>query len=167
MSAIPVSVNFVNENFYINDGILYRKDGRKIKTQFKTKKSNYIKLNFNKKQYYIHRILWTFYHQQEIPEGFVVDHIDGNKHNNSKENLRLCTQSENACNSRRLKQNLSGVKGITVMKTPTNLFYYAHIIKNGISKAKNFPYTQQGLEDAKIWVESIRKEWHGEFARSE
>lgn len=166
MSAIPLTVNFVNDNFYTIDGILYRKNGKKIKSQFNTHESKYIKIYLNGKKYFIHRILWILYNQKEIPEGFVVDHIDGNKHNNSKENLRICTVSENCCNSRRLKPNLSGVKGITVMKTPSNNYYYAHIIKNGISKAKNFQYTEQGLEDAKIWLETMRKEWHKEFARS-
>jgi hypothetical protein len=47
------------------------------------------------------RRLITMHRQiMEPPDGFVVDHIDGNKFNNCRGNLRICTQAQNVCNAR-------------------------------------------------------------------
>ena len=36
-----------------------------------------------------------------------IDHIDNNRQNNNIENLRLATNSQNMCNSKTQKNNLS------------------------------------------------------------
>lgn len=41
-----------------------------------------------------HRLVWQFY-KGDIPEGFVVNHKDGDPSNNRIDNLELLTQSEN------------------------------------------------------------------------
>ena len=43
---------------------------------------------------YLHRIVWETY-MGEIPVGFEVDHIDGNPHNCSLDNLQVVTHREN------------------------------------------------------------------------
>lgn len=48
-----------------------------------------------------------------IPSGCVVDHIDGNCFNNSRENLRITTQATNCKNRVRHSNNTSGHTGIS------------------------------------------------------
>lgn len=46
----------------------------------------------------------------------VVDHIDGNPLNNTRENLRICTQSQNTLNKSYVSNNNSGFIGVSYCK---------------------------------------------------
>ncbi len=57
----------------------------------------------------------TIYMHREImqpPKGKVVDHHDGNKANNCRFNLRICTQQENRRNSRKRRDGHPRFKGV-------------------------------------------------------
>jgi hypothetical protein len=60
---------------------------------------------------FAHRAAWAI-ETGAWPEGD-IDHIDGNKTNNAFTNLRDVTKSENQRNTRRPKNNTSGVIGVT------------------------------------------------------
>jgi hypothetical protein len=47
------------------------------------------------------------------PKGVEVDHINGNKLDNRRENLRLSTRSQNQINQGLTRKNTSGYKGVT------------------------------------------------------
>lgn len=84
-------------NYWINqDGRVVNEKTRKILVP--SERNGYLRLNFSyeKKNYKrsLHRILYETFIGQ-IPEGMLVDHIDGNRLNNSLSNLRLVTQSDN------------------------------------------------------------------------
>ena len=72
----------------------------------KTSHNVYAKRYSNSKTIDMHHVII------ERKEGFVVDHINGDGLDNRKENLRLCTHSENMKNIKMRKDNLSGVRGV-------------------------------------------------------
>jgi hypothetical protein len=55
---------------------------------------------------YMHRVIVT------PPAGLQVDHIDGNKLNNVRSNLRIATQSQNCANKPAKEGITSGYKGV-------------------------------------------------------
>lgn len=57
----------------------------------------YYKTSVNKKTLLVHRIIWEM-HYGGIPSGMMVDHKDRNKLNNSINNLRLASNSQNQKN---------------------------------------------------------------------
>lgn len=68
---------------------------------------NYFLPNGRKTIQYMHRLL------METPVGMHTDHINGNKLDNRRTNLRVCTPSQNILNSKLSKSNNSGVKGVS------------------------------------------------------
>ncbi len=58
-------------------------------------KSGYCLINLSKKQFYIHRLIAEKFipNPNNLPQ---VNHIDGNKQNNSVENLEWCNQRYNS-----------------------------------------------------------------------
>lgn len=73
--------------------------------------SGYIVIAINRKKYFAHRLAWQYIHG-EVPGGN-IDHINGLKHDNRIENLRIATKSQNAANSKVSTMNTSGVKGVS------------------------------------------------------
>jgi len=52
-----------------------------------------------------------------IPDGYEVDHINGQRDDNRLENLRLVTRKENMQNAKRYSTNTSGVTGVSWSKS--------------------------------------------------
>lgn len=69
--------------------------------------NGYVVANRNKKKLYLHRVI------MEAPEGMEVDHINLDKLDNRRNNLRIVTGSQNKMNRLVQKNNRNGLKGIT------------------------------------------------------
>lgn len=70
----------------------------------------YLRIGIDGRVYLAHRLAW-FYMTGEWPENG-VDHIDLEPLHNWWSNLRAATQSQNAANTRRRRDNTSGFKGV-------------------------------------------------------
>ena len=72
----------------------------------------YWQIRFKGKVVRIHRLIWLFFNAQ-IENNMVIDHINRLKSDNTIDNLRLVTPSENVINRDLLSNNKSGYNGIS------------------------------------------------------
>lgn len=89
-----------------------------------------------------------------------VDHINGNGLDNRKNNLRICTRSQNTVNSKIRTDNTTGYKGVSYYKSRNK--YEAYInVKGKRTKLGYFTCPKE----AAIAYDQMAKLLHGEFAR--
>ena len=104
------------------------------------------------------KILFMHKAINQTPDGMQTDHINGDKLDNRKENLRSCTQSENLYNQDKHKNNTTGFKGV---------FYdEGKYIRASIGHNNKLIYLgrYKTIEDgARAYNEAAIK-YHGEFA---
>lgn len=94
-------------------------------------------------------------------KGEQADHRDGNGLNNRRKNLRLATNTQNRCNSKRRVDNRSGFKGVEIL---SNGRFRARIKISGKEHALGCFSTAQ---EAHMAYCRAATELHGEFARFE
>jgi hypothetical protein len=116
--------------------------------------NGYAVSNIGYKTSYMHRIL------NKTPDCFQTDHINGNKLDNRKSNLRQANFSQNNCNKSKTSNNSSGYKGVSWHKKSEK---WRADIK--INKKQ----TSLGLfnckETAAVAYNKKALELHGSFAR--
>lgn len=125
--------------------------------------NGYLKISLCGRQYKGHRLAFL-YMTGTMPE--VIDHIDGNPSNNRWDNLREASVAENQYNAKVRKDNVTGVKGVSLKAGN----YYAQVHVGGTRKTKFFTITKyasptEALKAASDWLISVREEHHKEFAR--
>lgn len=124
-----------------------------------TTKSNYGGLQIAKKTFPIHRVLWCLYNKTNLPWYLVVNHIDSDTTNNSKDNLEAVTFSTNSKKKKKQHNNSSGVCGVAHSKA--NNSYVAHIYIDGMRKDKYFSISKFGAEKAL----ALAKDWRAEMEK--
>jgi HNH endonuclease/AP2 domain len=101
---------------------------------------------------YMHRII------AQPEKGLVVDHINGVRCDNRRENLRNCTQSKNVANQRHIR-NSSGYRGVFFDKRDER--WSASLAING--RRYNLGRTATAIEAARIY-DAAARQLQGEFA---
>lgn len=101
----------------------------------------------------IHRLILN------APEHLEVDHIDGNRLNNQRSNLRLATSSQNKMNRGPRKDNTSGYKGVS---------WHSQRLKWTARVKAGQKYIHLGLFDSKeaaaLAYNATARQLHGEYA---
>lgn len=108
----------------------------------------------NKKNIRMHRVI------MRSEKGCMVDHINGNKLDNRKENLRICTHQENMRNRKIPLTNKTGYKGIREKK-----FGKKWEVQIGVNHKNIYLGTFSNKQEA-IRIYSIAaKKYFGDFMR--
>ena len=128
-------------------GLIYRtfKNGNtKIYGEKSNHNDGYCRVQINGKKEYIHRKLYSSYHDIPLKQLNQIDHIDMNKMNNSINNLRVVTCSENGINKNKNKNNSSGYKNIYWYKQNEKWLFIITI--NGKRTQKYFNELQEVIQ---------------------
>ena len=113
--------------------------------------------NSKETKFKLHRLIYQIYYPDIDINNLCIDHIDNNTLNNNIQNLRHCNRSENRCNVKVHKNNLLGIKNISLTKFNT---YQVHINKNKKKYSKTFKTLEEAIEYRNI----KKKEIQGEFS---
>ena len=152
---------------------IQKENPESIKTAGRKRKDGYweAKITYNGKRitFKIHRLVFFLCNKKIDIDGKRIDHIDNNRSNNRKENLRTGTTSQNACNAKLSKTNKSGTKGL-FDNVKTNKFQ-AQVKFEKKTYQKYFPYGKKPTKKhkAKIraiainWLRETRERLHGDF----
>lgn len=103
---------------------------------------------------YLHRFIMN------TPEQMETDHINGNRLDNRKSNLRICTNKQNGHNMSITKRNSSGYKGVFWDKKRNK--WYAYISLGEKDKYLGLFVVKE--DAARAWNEAAKK-YYGEYAR--
>lgn len=105
-------------------------------------------------KYRMHRVIMGCVHGDKKQ----VDHIDGNKLNNQRCNLRIATHSENERNRGKNKNNKSGHKGVSWHKKSNK--WQVHVMAN---RKSIYLGLFENIHDASLAYENAAKKLHGDF----
>jgi hypothetical protein len=94
-----------------------------------------------------------------VPKGMQTDHINGQGLDNRRSNLRICTQAQNVHNRGKLRNNVSGFKGVC---WHTGGFWTAQIYLN--NRRHHLGSFDDPIDAAKAYNEAALR-LHGEFAK--
>lgn len=151
----------IKQSFYYKEGNLYWKNsskGTKKDALAGWKSKQCIQIEFNQKNYKAHRLIFLLHHGY-LPK--IIDHIDGNPHNNKIENLREATCGQNLMNAKIRKNNTSGHKGVSFLKKQKKWLAQADLNKKhyylGVFETK---------EEAINAASEFRKQHFKEFYRA-
>ena len=129
MKPLPPKEEILSQLDYCPEtGEFIRKSGKK--TAGYVTSNGYLMIGLGYKRYYAHRLAWKLHYNQD-PK--FIDHLDGDRLNNSIENLRNVDSAKNQKNMKKPKTNTSGVVGVTFDRSRSKWIAQIQVNKKNIS----------------------------------
>lgn len=154
MSNIFHSPEHIANTFAIEkDGSIYWKvpgRGRRMKNPVGSKNQGYLRINIDGRSYYNHQLAWCLYYGAWA-EG-EIDHINGDRSDNRKENLRAHTDRAVSCRNKSIQRNNNtGYTGVSLI--PSTGKYRSYIKVNSKQIRLGHYATAEEARDARErWV---------------
>lgn len=117
---------------------------------------HYVKKNGKVRPMLMHRFLLN------PPAGMQVDHINGNRLDNRRENLRLATTKQNCMNKAKRSDSRNRYRGCVYHPTYKSRPWQAKMRIEGKSTSLGYYATE---EEAALAFNNAAKKHHGEFAK--
>ena len=158
-----VSLLELEETFYLSvespSGLKWRVDkwgGRGLKihnvvagSDCGTQSQNgYWEVKNNNKTLKCHRIVYMLTHKVELSRNQPIDHIDGDRLNNSPNNLRVVTNTLNSRNRSIRNDSSTGLTGINVYRCDSREYIRAHWVEQGKQRYKCFSTAIYSYDEA-------------------
>lgn len=129
-------------------------DSHLLKYTWRLRSSGYVYRKYQGKEIRIHNEI------MHPPKGYVVDHINGDTLDNTRENLRICTPQDNCKNRGIYTRNTSGVAGVNWRKDTNKWRAYIQVDGKCITLGS---FTNK--EDAIKSRKKAEVKYFGEFRR--
>ena len=113
----------------------------------------YVVTSVNRKKVYLHRMLMP------VDSGFDVDHVNGNKLDNRRCNLRVCTHQQNMFNQKCRCTNTSGYMGVSKHKAAGKYEAYVNMSGNKI-----YLGLYDTAQEAAVVRDTAASHYYGEYA---
>jgi hypothetical protein len=155
--------------FITNKGVVISKKTNKPRKLF-ISNSGYYTVNYTKNgttsNHYVHRLVAEYF-IGEIPEGYCVNHIDGNKLNNDVSNLEIVSYSTNTqhADSTGLRVCAKGEKNSQAKLTDVQAELLIYDLINGMSN--NTAGEKYGLHPRYISLIRHKRRWKSLWERVE
>lgn len=133
--------------------ILLDPEDEHLRASLYNRSEHYVGMWHEGKETYLQRVLL------KVPEGMFVDHINGNKRDYRKSNLRIVTKSQNNCNVVVRKDSVTGYKGVYWNSAKQR---YQSSIQ--IAGKRRYLGTFSQLRSAVLAYNEAARKYHGEFA---
>lgn len=161
MSRVQLDFRELSEKFYVDEtsrtGLRYKVDSKRGAV-FKEaneeagskNKAGYWSINCLHGVIPVHRVVWclTYPDSDYANATLVIDHIDGDRSNNSIKNLRLVSYQKNNNNRKTPNTNKTGTMGIMFDNHRTNPRYRVDKVINGVRINKSFSINKHGKDEA-------------------
>lgn len=159
-AAAVLTQEALNDLFDYNPetGELKRRVPSPMARETERKATAYQQVRIDGRSYRAHRVIWLMVFG-EIPEGMVIDHVNGDTNDNRLSNLRLAQPKDNNKNTDKPSHNTSGYKGVSKKKNGWRAYI---VVEN---KQRHLGIFPTAVEAARKYDE-VALEIFGPFART-